>query len=350
MDTFHLDRYSYDLPKELIAQKSASPRNHSRLMAVAVQDCAIAHAHFFELERFLRKGDLIVMNDSKVIPARLFGKKETGGAVEVLLVREESGGRWSALLRNIKKSDVGKKVLLGAKGELTCIPEVQQADGTWLIRFSVKGKRLSQLLARLGSAPTPPYVEAKIPLARYQTVYARKEGSVAAPTAGFHFTQAQIDALKRKGIRFCTVTLHVGPGTFLPIRSEDIRQHAMHPERAEVSRRAASLITRAREEGRRIIAVGTTSVRVLEGFVDQQGCIAAGKRDINIYIYPGYRFKAVDALITNFHLPKSTLLLLVSAFGAYKKKGGAECILSAYKEAVRMKYRFYSFGDAMMIL
>lgn len=347
--THSLTSYWYDLPTDRIAQKSAVPRDHSRLCALSLADKSIADLHFFDIASLLKKGDLIVMNNSKVIPARLKGVKETGGSAEVFLVRKESGKRWSALLKKIKARDIGKRIFCSPDKSFFVVPREKLSDGTWLVDLSLSGKRLFQSIVRYGVAPTPPYVKTAMRLSRYQTVYAKKEGSVAAPTAGFHFTKKQIDSLKNKGVLFTEVTLHVGPGTFLPLRTDDIRQHTMHGEYAELSKRSARAINQARRERRRIIAVGTTSVRVLEGFADENGHVEPGKKDITLYIYPGYRFKLVDALLTNFHLPESTLLVLVCAFAEFKAKGTAQFIMSCYTRAVKKGYRFYSFGDCMFI-
>lgn len=306
--------------------------------------------HFFDIISFLKRGDVLVFNNSKVIPARLFGKKETGGAVEILLVRQLTKNRWSALLKHIKTHDIGKKIVISGTSNLTAALCAHNQDNVWEIEFSKKGEALRRALRKAGSAPTPPYVEQASDLKIYQTVYAKHEGSVAAPTAGFHFTKPLLTKLRKKGISLCEVTLHVGPGTFSPIRTDNITHHTMHPEYAVLSKKTAQFINTAKKEGRRIICVGTTSVRVLEGFADDRSILHAGEKDVNLFIYPGFCFKIVTGMITNFHLPESTLLLLVCAFAEWKHKGGKDVVLSAYQSAIRKKYRFYSFGDAMMIL
>lgn len=343
MKTHVLASFDYHLPPARIAQTPMRPRDASRLLVLHRECGALEHRTFRDATDYLLRGDVLVVNNSKVIPARLIGKKDTGGSVEVLLVRRARRGEWHALLKNFKKSELGKTITIGKNRCVYCVPKAKNSDGTWLVVFSEKGKRLHDRLALHGATPTPPYIAQSSALSAYQTVYARRAGSVAAPTAGFHFTKTLIAKLKKKGVLFCEVTLHVGPGTFLPIRNDDIKKHLMHAEQAELSPAAARTINAARREGRRIIAVGTTSVRVLESFSDSNGRVQAGKRDVNIFIYPPYRFKVVDALITNFHLPKSTLLLLVSAFA------GTKLIKACYAEAIKKKYRFYSFGDAMFI-
>ncbi len=346
----HLSSFSYNLPKERIAQTPIRPRDHSRLMVLDTKNSGIQHMHFFDILSFLQRGDVLVFNDSKVIPARLFGKKETGGAVEILLVRKLSNNRWSALLKRIKSYDSGKKIIINGTKNLIATLCVCNKDNVWEIEFNKKGEALRRALRKTGTAPTPPYVRQISDLKKYQTVYAKHEGSVAAPTAGFHFTKPLLAKLRKKGVSLCEVTLHVGPGTFSPIRTDDITHHTMHPEYAVLSGKTAQTINKAKKQGRRIICVGTTSVRVLEGFANEYGILHAGEKDVNLFIYPGFCFKITSGMITNFHLPESTLLLLVCAFAEWKKKGGKSFILSAYHEAIKKKYRFYSFGDAMMIL
>jgi S-adenosylmethionine:tRNA ribosyltransferase-isomerase len=345
-----LSSFSYHLPKEFIAQKPIRPRDHSRLMALNVKKSTFTHAHFFDIISFLIRGDVLVFNNSKVIPARLFGKKETGGAVEILLVRKLSENRWSALLKNVKKNDSGKKITIANVNNLAATLCVCDKNGVWEIEFNKKGSSLHTALQKVGIAPTPPYIKQISHLAHYQTVYAKHEGSIAAPTAGFHFTKQLLAKLRKKGIALHEVTLHVGPGTFSPIRDHTITKHTMHPEYAELSSRTARAINMAKKQGRRIICVGTTSVRVLESFADTHGVLHAGKKDVNLFIYPGFCFKIVEGMITNFHLSESTLILLVCAFAEWKHTGGKKIILSAYRSAIAKKYRFYSFGDAMLIL
>lgn len=345
-----LSQFSFTLPKNRIAQKPIRPRDHSRLMVVHTRKKTVEHRHFFNILEYLTPGDVLVLNDSKVIPARLKGIKDTGGAVEILLVRQQSNQGWSALVKNVKKADRDKVITIGARLPLHCSLVHKNADGTWDVRFHESGSMLTRRLALHGTTPTPPYIANHTTPSLYQTVYAHHRGSVAAPTAGFHFTKQLLAKIKRKGVRVVTVTLHVGPGTFLPIRDENIMGHIMHGERGWLNARSASLINAAKQNGNRIIAVGTTAVRVLESFSYKNGTLNVGEKDITLFIYPGYRFRTVDALITNFHLPKSTLFLLVSAFAEHKKRGGCAFIKTCYTTAIRKKYRFYSFGDAMLIL
>lgn len=345
-----LELFDYHLPKNLIAQVPQSPRDHSRLLILDRKSGKISHHKFFEVEKFLKAGDVLVLNDSKVIPARLWGRKETGGKLEVLLLKKISPKVWEVLMGGKGRRE-GLKINFkkSLKGEI--IKKLPR--GIWHLKFNYSGKKFDNILQKIGEAPTPPYIKQKSNLKKYQTVYAQKEGSVAAPTAGFHFTKSLINKLKKKGVQFEFVTLHVGFGTFEPVRVDDIEKHKMHPEFVEVKRNVIRRLLQAKKEGRKIVAVGTTSVRVLETvFKNQTGrreLIRALPRGgfhgwINTFIYPDYKFKFVDALITNFHLPKSTLLMLVSAFAGRKR------ILKAYEIAKRKKYRFYSFGDAMLIV
>jgi S-adenosylmethionine:tRNA ribosyltransferase-isomerase len=303
------------------------------------------HKHFYDIADFIEKGDIVVMNNSKVIPARLLGQKETGGKMEVFLLNKIDSRSWEVL--------VGGK---GQKENLTIMfPGILRAKlierkegGTWVVAFNKQGKEFEKLYKKIGEAPVPPYIKQKSDLKEYQTVYAKKEGSVAAPTAGFHFTKNLISKLKKKGVEFQEVTLHVGLGTFQPVKVNEIEKHKMHPEFVEVTKETLMKLWRAKKEGRRIIAVGTTSVRVLEtvmaGIKNKKNPPKdAFKGWVNIFIYPGFKFKFVDAMITNFHLPESTLLMLVSAFAGRKN------ILRAYEAAKKKNYRFYSFGDAMLI-
>lgn len=347
-----LSQFDYRLPEERIAQKSVSPRDVCRLMVIESKTNSVKHYRFRDSKKFLSKGDVLVLNNSKVIPARLIGIKSTGGKTELFLVRQIGASTWTALLKNFKHAEIGKTISIGANNALIATPEKIISEGLWEVSFNKRGSTLMERIRRYGKTPTPPYIKKVSSLGKYQTVYAKYEGSVAAPTAGFHFTSRLIKKLKKKGISFQYVTLHVGPGTFAPVRSEKIEKHAMHPELAFLDAKTATALTRAKRQGRRIIAVGTTSVRVLESFCDEKGVFHPGKKDVNLFIYPGYRFKAVDGLITNFHLPKSTLLILVSAFADWinPRRSGTHLILDAYREAVKKKYRFYSFGDAMMIV
>lgn len=337
--------FDFDLPEHRIAQKPASPRDSARMLVLDRKSARLKDLRVFDLPAFLKKGDVLVFNKSRVIPARLFGRKETGGKVEVLLLHQIDRHAWSVLLG-------GKRIHAGAKIQFTdsFYGNIlkKNADGTAEIRFSTFGKRFLQLLARIGHIPTPPYIKTHARASQYQTIFAdpKKSGSAAAPTAGLHFTKRLFERLKRKGIHIEFVALHVGLGTFAPVKTRDIRKHIIHPEFIDVDAKTRERLFQAKQEGRRIIAVGTTTVRTLESvFVARRPKkftdICAW---INPFFYPGYRFRAIDGMLTNFHLPKSTLCMLVSAFVGRKR------MLAAYRYAIRSKYRFYSFGDAMLIL
>lgn len=339
-----LTDFDYDLPEELIAQNPIEPRDASALMVLQGTDEPPIHDFFYNLPSYLKPGDTLVFNDTKVIPARLLGVKAgTGAKVEIFLLSRVAADTWEVLVRPGKKLRPGAEVTFG-DGQLACeVLETTEAGGR-IVKFRYAGI-FEQVLDRLGNMPLPPYI--KVPLAdraRYQTVYAKTEGSVAAPTAGLHFTPRLLAELQAMKVNTAFVTLHVGLGTFRPVSAANICEHHMHREYYEVSEQAAALISRSKEEGRRIISVGTTSTRVLETMADDDGRIVAGRGWTDIFIYPGYRFKVIDGLITNFHLPQSTLLMLVSALA------GRDRMLKAYKEAVERKYRFFSFGDAMLIL
>ncbi len=345
----HLSSFVYDLPEDLIAHAPAKERGDSRLMVLARgQDTPVSHHLFHELPSFLREGDLLVMNDTKVFPARLFVKKPSGGRVELLFLQREEGGGgqvWRAMARSSRPIRMGMPLVLPEEHGADVIGRTE--DGAILLRVP-ESLDLFGLLERHGEMPLPPYID---PLrgaidhsSRYQTVYARDAGAVAAPTAGLHFSEALLDALSQKGVGLSWVTLHVGAGTFLPVRVEDIRDHRMHAERYQISEGVAEAWAETKAKGGRVIAVGTTSLRALEASARSQGRVVAGSAETDIFIYPGFSFGAVDGLITNFHLPASTLLMLVSAFH------GQERTLRAYEEAVRSRYRFYSYGDAMLIL
>ena len=335
--------FMYDLPEELIAQTPAERRDGSRLLVLDKKTGATEHRHFYDLPAYLRSGDCLVLNDSRVIPARLFGTRPTGGAVEIVLLRELDGNRWECLTRPGKKMRPGTEVRFG-DGELTGVVEEVTEGGNRIIRFRYEGIFL-ELLDRLGQMPLPPYIKTQLAdPERYQTVYAREPGSAAAPTAGLHFTPELLDGIREMGVDVRFVTLHVGLGTFRPVKAEDIEDHEMHSEFCTVPEDTVEAIRRAKENGGRVVAVGTTSCRTLESFAAEDGGIAPGSRWTNIFIYPGYRFKCIDALVTNFHLPGSTLVMLVSALA------GRENILNAYREAVAERYRFFSFGDAMFIV
>ncbi|MEG6522184.1 tRNA preQ1(34) S-adenosylmethionine ribosyltransferase-isomerase QueA [Desulfotomaculum sp. 1211_IL3151] len=336
--------FDFALPEQLIAQEPLTQRDQSRLMVVHRDRDKTEHRNFRDILEYLRPGDVLVMNDSKVLPARIYGSKiSTGAKIEVLLLRQISTNQWETLVKPGKKAKVGETLDFGAglmQGKIIGHTEV----GGRVIEFTYQGSFLN-VLEQIGTMPLPPYI--RKPLAdkqRYQTVYARQEGSAAAPTAGLHFTQQLLEEIRAKGIKIVYVLLHVGLGTFRPVQVEDITNHPMHQEYYEITPQAAEIINQAKEQGERIIAVGTTSVRCLETSSNPEGQVMAGSGLTDIFIYPGYRFKVMDGLITNFHLPKSTLLMLISALA------GREKILQAYQEAVQENYRFFSFGDAMLII
>ncbi|MCI6957313.1 MAG: tRNA preQ1(34) S-adenosylmethionine ribosyltransferase-isomerase QueA [Candidatus Faecousia sp.] len=335
--------YWYDLPEELIAQTPLERRDASRLMVMNRETGEIAHRHFYDIVEYLRPGDCLVMNDSRVLPARLLGHRPSGGAVEVLLLRDLGDKRWECLCKPGRKMQVGSEVIFG-NGELTAVVREVQEDGNRVVEFRYEGIFL-EVLERLGKMPLPPYIKEELAdQERYQTVYSREVGSAAAPTAGLHFTEELLDRIREKGVNTAFVTLHVGLGTFRPVKAEQITDHHMHSELCMMSEETADVLNRTKQEGGRIICVGTTSCRTLESLVGEDGRFAAGSKWTDIFIYPGYRFKAMDGLITNFHLPESTLVMLVSAFA------GREHVLNAYAEAVKERYRFFSFGDAMCII
>ena len=336
--------FDYVLPEELIAQTPMEPRDHSRLMVVHRGTGAIEHKHFYDLPQYLRPGDALVINETKVIPARLLGVKEdTGVPVEVLLLRRENATDWEALVRPGRRLKPGTTCVFG-DGLLRCtVLENVAETGGRLVRFQYEGV-FEELLDRLGEMPLPPYIHEKLQdQSRYQTVYAKAEGSAAAPTAGLHFTPALLEQVRAMGVTVVPVLLHVGLGTFRPVKEEDVDKHVMHSEYYQVTREAADTLNRIRQAGGRLICVGTTSVRTIETVADDGGIIHPGAGETAIFIMPGVKIKAVDALITNFHLPQSTLLMLVSTFL------GREQALAAYELAVKEKYRFFSFGDAMFI-
>ncbi|MBR5251060.1 MAG: tRNA preQ1(34) S-adenosylmethionine ribosyltransferase-isomerase QueA [Clostridia bacterium] len=337
------DLFDYYLPEELIAQTPVEPRDSSRLLVYNRKDNQINHKRFYEIIDFLNSGDVLVINNTKVIPARLYGNRQnTNGKVEILLLKRLSITDWEIIIKPGKTARVGTIYSFGdnLKGEIIAIKE----DGKRDIRFIYEGV-FEDILSQIGQMPLPPYIKEKLAnKERYNTVYSKTDGSAAAPTAGLHFTKELLDKIKAKGIQIVEVLLHVGLGTFRPVKVDDIFEHVMHSEYYEVSDDSANAINRAKQEGRRIIAVGTTSVRVLESATGDDGKIKSGSGDTSIFIYPSYKFKMVDALITNFHLPKSTLMMLVSALA------GREEILSVYNTAVKEQYRFFSFGDSMFIL
>ncbi len=333
--------FDYELPQELIAQHPMEPRDHSRLLVVDKKTGEIEHKHFYDLVDYLRPGDVLVFNDTRVIPARLHGQKDTGAHVEVFLLTRKNATDWEVLVRPGKKLQVGAKIKFS--DELSC-EVIEHTDfGGRVVRFQFEGI-FEEILDRLGETPLPPYITAPLEdKERYQTVYNRERGSAAAPTAGLHFTKELLQKIKDKGCEEVFVTLHVGLGTFRPVSEANIEDHKMHKEIYSVTQEAADAINKAKAEGRRIIAVGTTAVRTLES-AGADGTIKAGTSDTNIFIYPGYTYRFVDALVTNFHLPQSTLLMLVSALST------REIMLDTYKVAVEEKYRFFSFGDAMFIV
>lgn len=336
--------FSYDLPEELIAQTPLADRTSSRMLVIRRKTGELFHKHFYDLTDYLKKGDVLVFNDTKVIPARLIGVKDGGTAtVEVLLLKRISIDTWEALLKPAKRIPIGGKVIFG-DNELTAEVIGIKDDGERIVKFSYDGV-FEEILDRLGNMPLPPYIKEKLKdKNRYQTVYAKYDGSAAAPTAGLHFTKEYMQKIREMGVEIAFVTLHVGLGTFRPVSADDISEHKMHTEHYIVTKETADIINKAKAEGRRVICVGTTSLRTLEASAQANGGkVAPGSGDTDIFIFPGYKFLVTDALITNFHLPKSTLIMLVSAL--YSKEG----ILKAYNEAVKERYRFFSFGDCCFI-
>jgi len=336
-----LSDFDYNLPEELIAQRPIEPRNASRLMVLDPARRAIEHEHFYDLQKFLMAGDALIFNDTRVIPARLIGHKSTGAHVEVFLLRRLDATTWQTLVRPGRKITEGAEIFFG--NELSCQVVGRTDFGGRVVQFRFNGV-FEEILDRLGETPLPPYIHEKLDDSeRYQTVYNRERGSAAAPTAGLHFTTEQMRTLEDFGVKLGFVTLHVGLGTFRPVQVETIEQHEMHEEFYSIPQTTADLIRETKQRSGRVIAVGTTSIRTLEAAAVDKTSVAVGSNSTKIFIYPGYEFKIVDALITNFHLPKSTLLMLVSAFA------GRDFILQAYREAVAQRYRFFSFGDAMFI-
>ena len=344
--------FYYDLPQELIAQTPMTPRDHSRMMVLR-KDGSIEHKHFYDVIDYLNEGDVLVINDSRVIPARIYGEKvrsegifvSAPSKIETLLLKQKENNQWEVLLRPAKKVKIGGKIDYNGILEATVVDVVE--DGNRIVEFSYDKEKYSsiyEVLDIIGSMPLPPYITKKLEdKNRYQTVYARENGSSAAPTAGLHFTKELLEKIKSKGIKIAPVMLHVGLGTFRPVKAEKITDHIMHSEYISVSKESADIINNAKKNGGRIVAVGTTSARTLESVATDEGEIQAISGNTGIFIYPGYKFKAVDTLITNFHLPESTLLMLISALA------GKERIMDAYKVAVSEKYRFFSFGDSMLI-
>ena len=339
----NVKEFNYNLPEELIAQVPIKKRDESRLMVLNRQRKTIEHKIFKNVLDYLKPGDCLVRNNTKVIPARIYGKKETGANVEFLLLNNIEGDIWESIVRPGNKLHVGTKVVFG-DGLLNAeILEVMQG-GTRKVKFTYNGI-FNEILDQIGLMPLPPYIHEELKEKdRYQTVYAKYQGSAAAPTAGLHFTEELLDEIRKKGVEIANVTLHVGIGTFRPVKVEKVEEHHMHSEHFYIKQEDVDKINKAKQNGGRIISVGTTSCRVLESVADENGLVKEVEGDTNIFIYPGYRFKCIDGLITNFHLPESTLLMLVSALA------DKDFIMRAYEEAVKEKYRFFSFGDAMLIL
>ena len=334
--------FYYELPEELIAQTPLQRRDASRLMVLNRETGEIDHKHFYDIVDYLKPGDCLVLNDSRVLPARLLGHRPTGGAVEVLLLRDLGDKKWECLCKPGRKMREGDQVTFG-DGELTATVRQVQEDGNRIVEFHYEGIFL-EVLERLGKMPLPPYITAELAdQERYQTVYSREVGSAAAPTAGLHFTKELLDKIRAKGVKTAFVTLHVGLGTFRPVKAEEVLEHHMHSELCMMNEKTAQILNETKTNRGRIICVGTTSCRTLESLVNEDGTFSAKSRWTDIFIYPGYEFKAMEGLITNFHLPESTLVMLVSAFA------GREAVLNAYQKAVEERYRFFSFGDAMFI-
>lgn len=350
-----LSEYDYNLPEELIAQMPADKRDNSRMMVLNRKDRTISHKHFYDIVDLIDKDTLLVMNNTKVLPARLIGHKDTGAKIEVFLLKQanfqnQENNCWDVLIKPSKRIKPDTIIKISEELSVRAIKRLEE-KGEWLVELIFEGDNVLAILHRNGNIPLPPYIERKLPdedlkkldFERYQTVYAKDEGSVAAPTAGLHFTQAILQKLQEKGVELAYVTLNVGLGTFRPVQCENVLEHKMHSETFEISEKAAEQINRAKREGKKIIAVGTTTVRTLETAFQKFGCIKPCHDHSELFIYPPYEFKVIDNLITNFHLPKSTLLMLVSALA------GKDFIFEAYKEAIENKYRFFSYGDCMLI-
>lgn len=335
--------FYYDLPEELIAQTPIEPRNASRLMVLNKETGEVEHKIFKDLTDYLNPGDCLILNDTRVIPARIFGvKKETGAVVELLLLKQKETLVWECLCKPGKKAKVGTEFVFG-EGKLECKVIDVLDDGNRIIKFDCDAN-IYAVLDEIGQMPLPPYIKEKLAdKERYQTVYSEHLGSAAAPTAGLHFTKEMLEEIKAKGVNIGYVTLHVGLGTFRPVKVDDVTKHTMHTEHYIMPQETADLINETKKNGKRVISVGTTSCRTLESVATKNGCICADEDDTSIFIYPGYEFKCIDALVTNFHLPESTLIMLISAFAGY------DHVMNAYKIAVDEKYRFFSFGDAMFI-
>ena len=334
--------FDFYLPEELIAQTPLEKRDTSRLLHLDKQTGEIEHKHFYDIKQYLHEGDCLVLNASRVLPATLIGARPTGGTVELVLLKDLGDNRWECLSRPGRKTKPGQELVFG-NGELTAVVEEVTLGGNRIVNFSYEGIFL-EILERLGKMPLPPYIKEELQDSeRYQTVYSKELGSAAAPTAGLHFTKELLAEIADMGVKICYVTLHVGLGTFRPVKADKIEDHEMHSEFCIVPEETAETVNAVKRAGGRVIAVGTTSCRTLESFTTEDGTLQATSGWTNIFIYPGYKFKCIDALITNFHLPESTLIMLVSALA------GRENILNAYNTAVKERYRFFSFGDAMMI-
>ena len=338
-----VSEFNYNLPEELIAQVPIEKRDESRLMVLNKEKHTIEHKQFKDIIDYLEEGDCIVRNNTKVIPARIYGKKETGANVEFLLLKNIEGDIWESIVRPGNKLHKGTKVIFG-DGKLEAEIIDIMAGGTRKVKFNYNGI-FNEILDKIGLMPLPPYIHEELKdRDRYQTVYAKYNGSAAAPTAGLHFTPELLKEIEKKGVKIANVTLHVGIGTFRPVKEDEVEKHEMHSEHYYIKKEDAEKINETKKQGKRIIAVGTTSCRVLEAVADEKGMLRETEGDTEIFIYPGYKFKCIDGLITNFHLPQSTLLMLVSALA------GKDYIMGAYEEAVKQKYRFFSFGDAMFII
>ena len=334
--------FDFYLPEELIAQTPLEKRDTSRLLHLDKQTGEMEHKHFYDIKQYLHEGDCLVLNDSRVLPARLIGARPTGGTVELVLLKDLGDNRWECLSRPGRKTKPGQELVFG-NGELTAVVEEVTLGGNRIVKFSYEGIFL-EILERLGKMPLPPYIKEELQDSeRYQTVYSKELGSAAAPPAALHFTKELLAEIADMGVKICYVTLHVGLGTFRPVKADKIEDHEMHSEFCIVPEETAETVNAVKRAGGRVIAVGTTSCRTLESFTTEDGTLQATSGWTNIFIYPGYKFKCIDALITNFHLPESTLIMLVSALA------GRENILNAYNTAVKERYRFFSFGDAMMI-
>jgi len=335
------ENFNYHLPRKLIAQEPVRPRDASRLMIVDRTSGKISEDYFYNLDKYLQKGDILVFNNTRVVPARLFGRRlGTGGKIKILLIKKIREAYWQALISGHRRRP-GLKINFteGLTGEVI----KKREQGIWLIKFNQSGKIFQRTLQKIGQTPTPPYIKKTSPLSRYQTIFAKNSGSVAAPTAGLHFTKKLFKKLKQQGIQIEFVTLHIGLGTFAPIRQDNVENHQIHSEWAKISRPVCRRFNQAKKQGRRIIAVGTTSCRVLETAASKENQLQSFSGQSRLFIFPPYKFKFVDGLVTNFHLSKSTLLLLVSAFA------GRDLIFKSYHQAIQKKFRFYSFGDAMLI-